>query len=68
MLFHPEADFALVEAWLVVPEMIDDGGRGARRRREPHELPERAAALEPTLIERTAPGFDAFAEIVAGNG
>ncbi len=64
VLFHPEADFALVEAWLVVPEMIDDavaalGDTGT------HELPERAAALEATLIERTTPGFDAFAEIVA---
>jgi len=30
-----------------------------------HELPERAAALEAGLVERTAPGFAAFAEIVA---
>ena len=30
-----------------------------------HELPERAAELEPALVERTAPGFAAFAEIVA---
>jgi GMP synthase (glutamine-hydrolysing) len=64
VLFHPEADFALVEAWLMVPEMIDDavaplGNAGT------HELSERAAALEATLIERTAPGFQAFAEIVA---
>ncbi len=63
-LFHPEADFALVEAWLAVPEMIDEavaalGDEGA------HELPERAAAAEPALVERTAPGFAAFAEIVA---
>jgi GMP synthase (glutamine-hydrolysing) len=64
VLFHPEADFALVEAWLMVPEMIDDavaalGNAGT------HALPERAAALEATLIERTTPGFEAFAEIVA---
>jgi len=62
-LFHPEADFALVEAWLAVPEMITEaraalGGAGA------HALPERAAAAEPALVERTAPGFAAFAEIV----
>ncbi len=64
-LFHPEADFALVEAWLAVPEMIaaarvalgDDGA---------HALPQRAAEAEPVLVERTAPGFRAFAEIVAG--
>ncbi|HEU5062064.1 MAG TPA: type 1 glutamine amidotransferase [Solirubrobacterales bacterium] len=64
VLFHPEADFALVEAWLAVPEMIEEamaalGGAGE------HALPERAAELEDELIERTAPGFAAFAEIVA---
>ena len=30
-----------------------------------HALPERAAELETTLVETTAPGFAAFAEIVA---
>jgi GMP synthase (glutamine-hydrolysing) len=64
VLFHPEADFALVEAWLAVPEMIDEavaalGNDGAQA------LPERAAAAEPALVERTTPGFEAFAEIVA---
>ena len=63
-LFHPEADFALVEAWLAVPEMIDEavaalGNQGAQA------LPELAAAAEPALIERTAPGFAAFAALVA---
>jgi GMP synthase (glutamine-hydrolysing) len=63
-LFHPEADFALVEAWLAVPEMIEEavtalGNEGA------HALPERAAAAEPALVERTAPGFEAFAALVA---
>lgn len=62
-LFHPEADLALVEAWLAVPEMIDEavaslGDAGA------HALAERAEAAEPALIERTTPGFEAFAEIV----
>jgi GMP synthase (glutamine-hydrolysing) len=64
VLFHPEADFALVEAWMEAPTMVAEacaalGDEGA------HTLPERAAALESTLIERTAPGFAAFAEIVA---
>lgn len=64
VLFHPEADLALVEAWLAVPEMIDDacaalGNDGA------HALPERASEAEKALVERTAPGFEAFAEIVA---
>ena len=66
-LFHPEADFALVEAWLAVPEMIEEavavlGNDGA------HALPERAAAAEPALIERTTPGFEAFAALVATGG
>jgi GMP synthase (glutamine-hydrolysing) len=67
VLFHPEADFALVEAWLAVPEMIDEavaalGNEGA------HALPERASAAEAALVERTAPGFEAFAQLVAANG
>jgi GMP synthase (glutamine-hydrolysing) len=67
VLFHPEADLALVEAWLAVPEMIDEavgvlGNGGAQA------LPERAATVEPTLVERTAPGFEAFAQLVAANG
>ena len=66
-LFHPEADLALVEAWLAVPEMIDEavaalGNDGT------HALPERAAAAEPALVERTTPGFEAFARLVAANG
>ncbi|HEV7614726.1 MAG TPA: type 1 glutamine amidotransferase [Solirubrobacterales bacterium] len=63
-LFHPEADFALVEAWLAVPEMITEA-RAALGDAGAHALPEQAAAAEPALVERTAPGFGAFAEIVA---
>ncbi len=67
VLFHPEADFALVEAWLAVPEMIDDavtalGNEGA------HALAEQVSEAEPALVERTAPGFRAFAQLVAANG
>ena len=67
VLFHPEADLALVEAWLAVPEMIDEalaavGEQGTAR------LPERAEALEVDLIGRTAVGFEAFAGLVAANG
>lgn len=64
VLFHPEADFALVEAWLAVPEMIEEAVAALGDTGE-HELPERAAALEADLVARTAPGFEAFAEIVA---
>jgi GMP synthase (glutamine-hydrolysing) len=64
VLFHPEADLALVEAWMAVPEMLDealealgDAGTAA--------IPSQAAAAEPALVERTTPGFAAFAELVA---
>jgi GMP synthase (glutamine-hydrolysing) len=65
-LFHPEADLALVEAWLAVPEMIEEavaalGNEGV------HALPERASAAEPALVERTTPGFEAFAALVAAS-
>lgn len=65
VLFHPEADFALIEAWLSVPEMIDEAVAALGNEGE-HELPERAAAVEAELITRTTPGFAAFAEMVAG--
>ncbi len=64
VLFHPEADFALVEAWLTVPEMIDEAVAALGNEGE-HALPGQAAAAEATLVERTTPGFEAFAEIVA---
>jgi GMP synthase (glutamine-hydrolysing) len=67
VLFHPEADFALVEAWLAVPEMIDEavaalGNEGVSA------LPDRAEALEEELVRRTTPGFEAFAQMVRENG
>lgn len=64
VLFHPEADLALVEAWLAVPEMIDEAVAALGDEGE-HALPQRAAELEEALVERTQPGFEAFAEIVA---
>jgi GMP synthase (glutamine-hydrolysing) len=65
VLFHPEADFALVEAWLGVPEMIDEalavlGEDGVTT------LPGRAEELEADLVRCSTPGFEAFAQIVAG--
>jgi len=64
VLFHPEADFALVEAWMEAPTMIAEA-RAALGDAGAHALPERAAELEAGLVARTAPGFQAFAEIVA---
>jgi len=64
VLFHPEADLALIERWLAVPEMAAEaiaalGAGGASA------LPGRAREAEPALVERTAPGFRTFAELVA---
>jgi GMP synthase (glutamine-hydrolysing) len=64
VLFHPEADFALVEAWMAEPTMIDEavavvGNEGAAR------LPRRAEELERDLVLRTSRGFATFAELVA---
>jgi GMP synthase (glutamine-hydrolysing) len=63
VLFHPEADAAMVEAWMKVPAMVMEAGRaiglGASGL-----LPSQAEDLEPGLLERTAPGFRAFAELV----
>lgn len=65
VLFHAEADAALVEAWLAQPEMIDEA-LAAIGERGVHELPERAEALEDELTRRSTPGFAAFAALVAG--
>lgn len=64
VLFHPEADFALVEAWMAEPTMIDEavavlGNEGAAG------LPRRAEELERDLVLRTSRGFAAFADLVA---
>ncbi len=63
VLFHPESDFALLEAWLAVPEMV----REARKALGDHgaaALPGQAQAADPALIERTTPGLRAFASLV----
>jgi GMP synthase (glutamine-hydrolysing) len=63
VLFHPEADAAMLESWLTIPEMVMEAGRaiglGASGL-----LPSQAEDLEPDLLARTTPGFHAFAELV----
>ena len=63
VLFHPEADSALVQTWMEVPEMVMEAGRaiglGASGL-----LPSQAEELEADLLPRTDPGFRAFAELV----
>jgi GMP synthase (glutamine-hydrolysing) len=64
VLFHPEADRAMIEAWLAVPEMLaealevlgDDGVAA---------IPAQADELETDLVRRSTPGFKAFADLVA---
>lgn len=67
VLFHPESDFALLEAWLAVPEMVHEasqalGDPGAAT------LPAAAEAAEADLVARTTPGLKAFASLVADHG
>jgi GMP synthase (glutamine-hydrolysing) len=66
VLFHPESDFALLEAWLAVPEMVREarqalGDAGAAA------LPAEAEAAEPDLLARTTPGLEAFTALVVAN-
>jgi len=66
VLFHPEADFALLEAWLAVPEMIREA-RETIGDEATAALPAEAEAAEAELIERTTPGLQAFAALVEAN-
>lgn len=66
ILFHPESDFALLEAWLAVPEMVHEacealGDEGAAA------LPAESEAAESELVERTTSGLEAFAALVASH-
>jgi GMP synthase (glutamine-hydrolysing) len=63
LLFHPEADAALVKSWLAVPEMTKEatyalGADGAAA------LTAQARELEADLVGRTSPGLRAFANLV----
>ncbi|MGD9695006.1 MAG: type 1 glutamine amidotransferase [Thermoleophilia bacterium] len=60
LLFHAEADERLVDAWLAEPDMIAEavaaGGEAA-----PAAIRREAAEHGPALVERSEPGFAAFA-------
>lgn len=62
VLFHPEADAKLVESWLEVPEMAEEGRRAIGSEVAGRLLAD-AEDLGPEL-ERTAPGLRAFARLV----
>jgi GMP synthase (glutamine-hydrolysing) len=66
VLFHPEADCALVDAWLSVPEMIAEARR-AIGDDGIAALSTEAEAAEAGLIERTTPGLRAFTAMVEAN-
>jgi GMP synthase (glutamine-hydrolysing) len=63
VLFHPEADVALVEHWMSTPEMSAEATAELGAEAAGRILPE-AVELEPELIAATTPGFEAFAALV----
>jgi GMP synthase (glutamine-hydrolysing) len=64
VLFHAEADATLVETWLAEPTMADEA-RQAIGADATSDLPRQARQIEPDLIARSQPGFEAFATLVA---
>jgi GMP synthase (glutamine-hydrolysing) len=64
LLFHAEADVALVESWLAVPEMAAEA-RDALGSDAESVLRRQAAEHAEDLVTRSTPGFRAFAELVA---
>ncbi len=65
VLFHPEADVALVDQWMATPEMSTEAAEVLGEEGTAALAPE-AAELEPGLLAATTPGFEAFAALVAG--
>jgi GMP synthase (glutamine-hydrolysing) len=64
VLFHPEADADLVKGWLEVPEMAAEAGE-ALGPDASAILRRQARDAEGDLIQRSTPGFRAFADMVA---
>jgi GMP synthase (glutamine-hydrolysing) len=64
LLFHAEADGALVESWLAVPVMVAEA-EAALGPDAASILRRQAAEHEADLVTRAAPGFRAFAQLVA---
>ena len=59
VLFHPEADLALVDQWMATPEMSGEAVETLGSAAAAGIAPE-AAALEPALIAATTPTFAAL--------
>jgi len=66
VLFHPEADAALVDAWLAEPEMAGEA-RAALGPGAAAELRRQAGEAQGPLTDRSTPGFRAFASLAIGN-
>lgn len=64
VLFHPEADLALVDQWMATPEMSSEAVEALGEEGAAQIAPE-AAELESGLVAATTPGFEAFAALVA---
>jgi GMP synthase (glutamine-hydrolysing) len=64
VLFHPEADSDLVESWLAVDEMATEASE-ALGPEAPASLRRQARDAEADLIQRSTPGFRAFADLIA---
>lgn len=64
VLFHPEADMALVDSWLDQPTMAAEA-RAALGPDAEAVLRRQAAEAEPWLIARSTPGFQAFAQLLS---
>jgi GMP synthase (glutamine-hydrolysing) len=64
VLFHPEADVALVDQWMATPEMSTEAIEALGEEAAARIAPE-AVELEAGLIAATTPGFEAFARLVA---
>lgn len=63
LLFHPEADVDLLDAWLAEPRMLDDA-TSALGAEAAEDLFGQARAAEEQLIAGSTPGFQAFADLV----
>ncbi len=66
VVFHPEADASLVDAWLAEPEMVAEA-RAALGPEAPAMLRRQAGEAQGPLTDRSTPGFRAFADLVASH-
>lgn len=63
VLFHPEADVALVDTWLSEPTMAAEA-KDVLGKHAPAELRRQAETAEQQLTARSTPGFQAFAQLL----